>query len=100
MKREKMQAMIRNISHEIIAIIYIDGKVHDVTTVIPVYYSTHGPYFRIYHWDFDENKHWDDGEMMFFNSGSGGELKDIAAPKFIKGGTKAEYWLSPGIKFR
>ena len=73
----------------VVYIEYHDGKPHSVITL--------DKYGRE-NWDFDFNNNW--GEYMHYNSGGGGDIKNIYGPHFVEGTKGASIWFAKGVTFK
>lgn len=83
--------------HKVLYIEYHGRRVHSVITAFYVPKSNYGPYWRCCSWDFEKDCRGYE-KFMHYHSGSGGEIAELQAPRYIKG-SNASYWIHADAKF-
>lgn len=72
-----------------------DGRPHSVTTLT----QFDGEYRYQHHWDFEIDGRNKDGDLIFFEAGSGG-ANEIEAPHYVANNGGVTCWIHPMVKFR
>lgn len=99
-KNEQPKGMKIKIDDELHIIVYIEynnGIPHQVETTTFID-TADTPYWRSHWWDFFANNG-EKTDLRAYNSGSGGDYKEIQAPQWVDGHI-GKYWLSESAKFK
>lgn len=82
--------------HLVVYIEYHGKRPHSVTTL--QWFEDEKQYRYPTHWDFEADGKSTGGDLIFFNSGGGGNV-EIQAPHYVSGG-ETSYWIHDCIKFQ
>lgn len=88
------------IGKDIHYVIYIEYQNNIPSTVFTIHFITTSdkPYWRLYSWDFYKNND-DKNDLIFYNSGSGGDERSIYASHWIDGYV-GQYWIAEKVKLK
>lgn len=76
--------------HKVVYIVYHDGTPHEVVTLL--WFEDEKQYRCPHQWDFEKDGLEDNGSLIFFKSGFGGQ-NEIGAPTYASDAKGVTYWM-------